>query len=259
MMTERKANYLRTRKRLVINFDQRQSSESVGRRGLRWPKLLALFGIIIVVVAVAGAGGFYFWWQNYKTMPAYSLALLIDASQRNDVATIGQRIDTETIVTNLANQVTEKSAARYGSSLSLIARSRVETLVSGLLPGVKQVVRDEVVKRVREIAEISELEPFVLFAIGLPYFVNITAEGDSARVTSISSNRQIELTMQRAGERWKVTAIKDDLLSQRIVDELIKDLPAIGQQLGELGIHKQSQLLSNPKSKRQRSKARQDE
>lgn len=48
-------------------------------------------------------------------------------------------------------------------------------------------------------------------------------------------------------------------LSQRIVDELIKDLPAIGQQLEELGIHKQPQLLSHPKSKRQRSKARQDE
>ena len=72
-------------------------------------------------------------------------------------------------------------------------------------------------------------KPFTVVAIGLPYFVNITTKGDTAKIVAALRDRQVELTMERYGERWKVTAIKDDPIVQRIVDELIRDLPAIGQ------------------------------
>jgi hypothetical protein len=37
----------------------------------------------------------------------------------------------------------------------------------------------------------------------------------------------IELVMQRDAERWKVTEFKDDLVVQRVVDSVMKELPAI--------------------------------
>ncbi len=37
--------------------------------------------------------------------------------------------------------------------------------------------------------------------------------------------------MQRSGDRWKIVAVKDDVLAGRIVDNLAKNLPAIGQEI----------------------------
>jgi hypothetical protein len=36
------------------------------------------------------------------------------------------------------------------------------------------------------------------------------------------------LGLQRSGDRWKVSEFKDDVLIQRVVDDVMKELPAIG-------------------------------
>jgi hypothetical protein len=216
------------RKRIVINLDQ-AGGKGIPSRSRRWPKVLAVLGVIVAAMAVLAIAGAYLWWAHYKTTPAYSLALLVDAAQRDDMATVDQQVDTDKIVNDLAAQVTEKAVSRYGSVLSSSARSRVEALINSLLPGVKQTVRDVFAKRVQEISHKSEHKPFAVVAIGLPYFVNITTEGDTAKIVTAPRDRLVELTMERHGERWKVTAIKDEPIVQRIVDELIRDLPAIGQ------------------------------
>jgi len=216
------------RKRIVINLDQAQK-KGIPRRGRRWPRVPAVLGVIVAAMVVLAVAGAYLWWAHYKTTPAYSLALLVDAAQRDDMATVDQQVDTDKIVNDLAAQVAEKAVSRYGAVLSSSARSRVEALVNSLLPGVKQSVRDEFAKRVQEISHKSEHKPFVVVAISLPYFVNITTEGETAKILASPRDRLFELSMERYGERWKVTAIKDDTIVQRIVDELIRDLPAIGQ------------------------------
>ena len=216
------------RKRIVINLDQ-AGGKGIPRRGRRWRKVPAVLGVIVVAMVVLAAAGAYLWWAHYKTTPAYSLALLVDAAQRDDMATVDQQVDTDKILNDLAAKVTEKAVSRYGSILSSPARSRLEGLINSLLPGVKQTVRDVFAKRVQEISHKSEYKPFAVVAIGLPYFVNITTKGDTAKIVTVPRDRLVELTMERYGERWKVTAIKDDPIVQRIVDELIGDLPAIGQ------------------------------
>jgi hypothetical protein len=40
--------------------------------------------------------------------------------------------------------------------------------------------------------------------------------------------RTIEFTMQRDAGDWRVTEVKDDVLVQRVVDNVMKELPAIG-------------------------------
>ncbi|HYN25828.1 MAG TPA: hypothetical protein VES69_12375, partial [Pyrinomonadaceae bacterium] len=182
----------------------------------------------IVLVAVLAAAGGYLWWRHYRTTPAYSLALLVDAVQRDDATVVNEIVDIDKIVDGLATEVTEKSVARYGGTLSPVQRKRIEALVPGLLPSVKQSVRDSLGKRLQEISEESEPKPFVILAIGLPYLVKITTDGDTARAIVPVQDREIELTLQRNGERWRVAAMKDDNVVPRIVDDIIKDFPAIG-------------------------------
>src|SRR5712691_1823065 len=216
------------RNRIVIDLEQ-AGGKGTPTHGRRWRKVPAVLGVIVVAMVVPAAAAAYLWWAHYKTTPAYSLALLVDAAQRDDMATVDQQVDTDKILNDLAGKVTEKTVSRYGSILSSPARSRLEGLINSLLPGVKQTVRDVFAKRVQEISHESEHKPFAVVAVGLPYFVNITTKGDTAKIVTAPRDRLVELTMERYGERWKVTAIKDDPIVQRIVDELIRDLPAIGQ------------------------------
>ncbi|MCM3905312.1 MAG: hypothetical protein ND866_26750 [Pyrinomonadaceae bacterium] len=229
MTPEQKVGGPQARKRLVISFEQPRGAKGpTSRRGRRWPKIVAALGIILVLGAVLAAAGGLLWWRHYRTTPAYSLALLVDAVQRNDITVVNEIVDIDRIVDSMAAEVTEKSVARYGGTLSPQQRRRVEALVPSLLPGVKQSVRDSLVKRLREISAESEPRPFIILAIGLPYLVKITTEGDTARAIAPVKDKEIELTLQRNGERWKVAALKDDTVAPRIVDDIIKDFPAIG-------------------------------
>jgi hypothetical protein len=229
MTLEQKAVGPQNRKRLVISFEQPDGAKgSTRRRGKLWPKIVAALGLTVVLAAVLAAAGGYLWWRHYRTTPAYSLALLLDAAQRNDVTVVNELVDVDKILDGLAAEVAEKSVARYGGTLGAQQRKRVEALVPGLLPGVKQSVRDSIVKRLREISAESEPKPFIVLAIGLPYLVKITTDGDTAKAIAPVQDREIELTLQRSGARWKVEAMKDDTVVPRIVDDMMKDFPAIG-------------------------------
>jgi uncharacterized membrane protein len=228
MTPEQKVRGPQSRKRLVISFEQPSDAKRSAKRGRRWPKILAVLGLLVVLGAGLAVAGGFLWWRHYRTTPAYSLALLVDAVQRNDVPVVNEIVDIDKIVDSMAAEVTEKSVARYGGTLSPQQRRRVEALVPSLLPGVKQNVRASLVKRLREISAESEPKPFIILAIGLPYLVKITTEGDTAKAIAPVQNREIELTLERNGERWKVAALKDDTVAPRIVDDIIKDFPAIG-------------------------------
>ncbi|HEV2885249.1 MAG TPA: hypothetical protein VGW36_10345, partial [Pyrinomonadaceae bacterium] len=226
---EQKASGPQSRKRLVISFEQPHEAKGASRRkGRRWPKVLAALGVIIILAIVLAASGVFLWWRHYQTTPAYSLALLVDAVQRDDVTVVNEIVDIDKIVDGLTAEVTEKSVSRYGGTLGAQQRRRVEALVPALLPGVKQNVRDSLVKRLREISKESEPKQFIVLAIGLPYLVKITTDGDTARAVAPVQDREIELTLQRNGERWKVEALKDDTVVPGIVDDIMKDFPAIG-------------------------------
>lgn len=222
------------RKRIVINLDQRGQAGSGSaynskRRRRRWPKVLATL-MVLIVLGIAGlAVGGYFWWRNFQTSPEYSLALLVDAAQKNDMVAVQKQIDDEAIAKNLITEVSQKASSRYGLAMNAGLQQQIDTMVPTLLPRLKDTIQAEVAKEIKEFASKSEPKPFILVALAIPRLVTITREGDNAKVTAPLPDRTVELGMTRSGDSWKVTGFKDDQLTQRVVDSVMQDLPAIGK------------------------------
>ena len=219
------------RKRIVIDLDAPQGGPAararVGKRG-RWRRILALFmGVVLVVILAAIVGGF-FGWRYYQSTPAYTLTLMIDAAQRNDLAEFQKRIDDDEIAKNMLASVSQKAAGRYGFALTSSIQQRIDTVMPNLLPGLKQTIHDEVVKEIKEFASKSEPRPFIFLVVTVPSLVKVTKDGDTAKATAALNDRMIELTMRRDADRWKVIDFKDDVVVQRVVDSVMKDLPPIG-------------------------------
>ena len=218
------------RKRIVINLDARegQPSKAPGAKRGGWRRILAiLFGLVVVGLVVALIGGFL-WWRHYQTTPVYTLTLLADAAQRNDVAEFQKRIDDEEIAKNMVGTVSQKAAGRYGVAISSSVQQQIDSVVPSLLPRMKQTIHDELVKEIKQFSSASEPRSFIFLLVTVPSLVRVTTEGDTAKATTAISDRTIEFTMKRDAERWKVTEFKDDVVVQRIVDSVMKELPAIG-------------------------------
>jgi BMFP domain-containing protein YqiC len=197
------------------------------RKG-RIGKVLAILALLFVVVLLAVGVGAFLWWQHYQTTPPYSLALLVDAAQRNDMPAVDLIVDTDKIVDNLAAQVMEKAAGRYGGALSGEVNKTIRARVPALLPVIKQQVRSAVTERVRQLSAKADQKPFVVIALAIPYFVTVTTEGDKASAITSIHDQQVKLDLEHSGTVWKVVAVHDDALVQQLVDQVIKELPAIG-------------------------------
>lgn len=209
-------------------------------RSFRWLFVIAPLALIVIIV-----GGFLLWWQSYKSTPAYSLALLVDAVQRNDQSDFDQLVDTDKIVENFVPQVTEKALGTYAAALTSAFREQVTSLVPTLMPQVKQVVRDEFTGQVKELAARAEGKPFILIALGMPYEVDIKEDDDKAEATVKLKDRQVVLTMLRNGERWKIVAVKDDAMATRIVEKIASNLPSLDKNNLEKEVRKRLKNLPN--------------
>src|SRR6266702_2974866 len=95
------------RNRIVIDFDNQEAARAQPRResgrGIGRP-LLIIAVILILIVGGIGAGG-YFWWRHYQSGPAYTLALLVDATQRNDKQTADSILDNDKIAADFVSQI----------------------------------------------------------------------------------------------------------------------------------------------------------
>jgi hypothetical protein len=198
-------------------------------RPKRWPKVLAIIAAFLIVMVLLAAAGVFLWWRYYQTTPAYSVALIIDAAQNNQMEEFDKRIDDEEIAKRMLANVSQKVTARYGVAINASIQKEIDNLMPRLMPKVKQTIHEETAKEIREFASKSSPKPFIVVALAVPSFVTITTQGDTAKASSKLNDRIIELGMQRDSDRWKVVEVNDDVLVQRIVDNLMKELPTIGR------------------------------
>ena len=224
-----------SRNRIVINLDQSPGSlkqspgpKVLGRKTRRWPKIVGLLaGLVVATVVLAAVGG-YFWWRHYQTTPAYSLALILDAAQRNDMAAFDKQMDDDEIGRNMVANFKQKAESRYGAALTVSLQRQIDNLLPLFLPRLKQTAHLELAKQIKEFSAKVGAKPFFVVALTVPSLVKITTEAETAKVAATLSDRPFQLTMRRDGDRWKVTALNDDTLTQRVVDDMMKELPPIG-------------------------------
>lgn len=236
--------------RIVVNFDPAAApaARRQPKRRRRWVRVLAIVAIIFVAIIVVVAIAAFFSWRHFQATPEYSVALLVDAAQRNDQAELAKLIDEDEIAKNMIGNVSQKAVARYGGALNASTQQQIDKAMPAFLPRVKQTIHDELANQIKSFAGASEPKPFVLVVASVPSLVKITTEGDTARATGSISGRNLDFTMHRDGDRWKVIAFNDDALVQRIVDSVMKDLPPIG------GFDSNSPLFKNPGRSRKKGR-----
>jgi hypothetical protein len=227
------------RNRIVINLDEKQSGRGArGRSGGGRP-LLIIAIILLIVIGGLAAGG-YFWWRHYQSSPAYSLALLVDAAQRNDGATVDGILDTGKISDDLVAQVRQKlPSSPVDSSLWPAPLDSIKTAASAKL---KQTVHDQLMKEVQQLTDAAAGKPFIIVALAVPRFVDINEQDKVAHATANIKDQQIQLTMESDGQRWRIVAIKDDKLARMVADSLVHSVPANGSQVQD-SIRKQLEGL----------------
>ena len=193
-----------------------------------------LLPLVFGGLLIGGFAAGFLWWQHYKTTPAYSLALLVDASQRNDAAAFDRIVDMDKVVENFGPQLAQKGAGGFVFDLATSLRTQLETVAPGVMVSVKQIVREEFRKQISEIAGPSGARPFVLTAVAIPFKANISESHDKAKAKMNKGDQQVELFMERSeGGSWKVVSLRDDALAARIFNEIVKGLPRSGSKLDQ--------------------------
>lgn len=227
------------RKRIVINIDQQGDGARSGKRSRGWTLPLLIVALVLLfIVGAIGVGG-YVWWRRYQGRPAYSLALLVDASQRNDTPTIDGLLDTEKITLDFVGQVRQRIT---GSLLNSVTSNQIDSTIASLTPKLKETVHDEFLQELHRLTEPAAGKPFFLVALVINQFAEIKEENARAQINVRSE--QIQLTMQQEGDRWRVIAVQDDKLAKLVADAVMKNLPAKGGQVDE--IRKQLEKFMNP-------------
>ena len=209
----------------------------------RWPRVLGIFvSILLLLVVVAGVAGF-FYWRHLQTTPQYSLAVMIDAARNNDDKTVNEIVDTDAVIDDFVPQVTDKAVELYGRGLPKPLIKQIARIASPVLDVVKERARAELPRQLHERTKPFENVPFVALVIGADRYLDITYEGEVATVKSKIKDRPLELRMKKVGERWKVVAVKDEKLSERIAKRIGQQLIALVQQRSSSSIRKAGERI----------------
>ena len=217
--------------KFVVNLDESKSEKSVPQGVSPEPKkrrgclrILGILGVFTLILLLIGAIGGYFYWQSVKKTPQYSLALLVDAARRDDKETVAQIIDTEQVVNNFVPQISEKAVELYGRNLPPQIINRVALLVVPLMPAIKEKAKAELPQLIREKTETFDRVPYWAIALFAERGLDIKIDGDTATIKSKNPDKPAEFTMKRDGQLWKITAVKDEKLAQKVAEK-------VGQQI----------------------------
>ena len=227
------------RNRIVINFDRspRGSAGKKGRRG-GLGRLLIIVAVVLLLLVGGVVGGVYFWWRQYQNSPAYALAVLADASQRDDTATVDGILDTDKVTDDFVAQVRERIGGSAAAAIGSVWPAQTDSALQTLSPKLKQTVHDELVKEVQRLTGPAAGKPFIVVALAITRFADIKEENNVAQVKLNIKDEHLELTMQPSspspqpgGGRWRITAVQDDKLAKLIADGVTRNLPSSGAQV----------------------------
>jgi hypothetical protein len=184
----------------------------------RW-HLLFLIPIFLFVIGSLAA---LIWWQYHKTTPAYSLAILVDAAQRNDTAAFDEVFDVNQVAESFVSQV----AKSKGITLPGWLGSGLQSIPPRVTDTIKPIVREGVRRRIHDLGVQSDGKPFLLTAVGILMKANIIKEGNRATATITHREQTMKLRLERTDRHWKVVSVNDDALAARIMADVANELPS---------------------------------
>jgi hypothetical protein len=193
---------------------------------------LILGTVALTLLTVAGISGIIYY-QNLKSSPQYSLALLVDAAKRNDTAEIDARVDIDAVVDDFMPQVTGKAIELYGRGVSPQVLQKVSVLAQPLMPAVKDRARAELPRVIRERTAKYGDVPFFAMALGASSYIGVSITGDTALVNSKLENRPLAMTMRRNGDRWQIIGLRDDKLATDIAQKVGQEIIAVAANGGK--------------------------
>ena len=215
------------RNRIVIDLNQPHAGPRAARPGRsRAGRVLLVIGIVLAAIVIGVATGAYFWWQNYKARPSYTLALLVDAAQRNDNQEIDRILDMDKIAESFVGEV--RSRLTGSSILNSLLPSQVDQMVATITPKLKQTLREVLPGEIQRVSAPAKGKPFILIALGVPYLVKVKEDGATATFDLKLNEEQIQVTMQKSENSWRIVSIKDDRLANIIADAAKKGVTERG-------------------------------
>ncbi|HYJ88909.1 MAG TPA: hypothetical protein VEW46_22785 [Pyrinomonadaceae bacterium] len=182
----------------------------------RW-RLLFLIPIFLLVIGSLAA---FVWWQYHKTTPGYSLAILVDAAQRNDTAAFDDVFDVNQVAQSFASQVAETKGINLPGWLG-----GLQSVSPRITETIKPIVREGVRRRIHDLGVQSDGKPFVLTALGILMKSSIIIEGNRATATITLREQTLKLRLERTDRHWKVVSVIDDALAARIIADVANELP----------------------------------
>jgi hypothetical protein len=231
------------RNRIVINFDDPAAASGRGDASRRRSsgrgigRILGVIAILLVLIVGGLAAGGFFWWRHYQSSPAYSLALLVDATQRKDQPAVDNCLDTDKIATDFVSQIRARVPA------SAIWASQIDLTKMSSSTKVKETLHDQLIIELQRLTDVAAGKPFVIIALAVPRFADIKQENNVAHATVNLKDEQIQLTMVQNGDRWRVTAVQDERLARLLAQAMVNTLPTNG---GHLQDELQRQLNNLP-------------
>jgi hypothetical protein len=240
------------RNRIVINLDESQTPGRRRKRGTRRGvgRLLLIIAVVLLLLGGGVVTGGYLWWRHYQNGPAYTLAILADAAQRNDTATVDGILDTDKVCDDFTTQVRQHAGGSVASAISSVWPTQPNSALLTLSPRLKQTVHDEMVKELQRLTEPAKGKPFILLALAMARFADIKEENNVAQVKVDIKDDHLQLTMlpatQPDGARWRITAVQDDRLAKKIADDMTQNLPAAAGTQIQDEIHKQMDRIKKP-------------
>ena len=214
------------RNRIVINLDSPRPKRSRGRFG----KVLLIVALVLLLIAGGLGTGGYFWWQKYQNGPAYSLAVLVDAVQRNDTVTVDKMIDVDKISADFVSQVREKTA---GSLAATLWSAQGDAATAQVSAKIKETLNEQLVSQLRDLTAVAKGKPLFIVALCIPYYASVKQDNNTANATVNIKGEVIQLTMQAQDNRWRIIAVKDEKLAQVVADAVVSSLPANGSHLND--------------------------
>jgi hypothetical protein len=244
------------RSRIVVNVEQPQQPEDGGaasagrRRGrLRAPRdngrrrralLVAAIPLAAILLLIFGVG--YWWWQSFKSGPAYTLALVVDAAERDDQEAFERLVDVEGVSRSVVPQVIERVRGGDNSlNIPPQVRRQIAQNAQVWLPGVREQVRGVLMTETKQLGERGGGRdyPFFVRALALSRLgESRTQEGTAgsdatATVTYQVNERPVEFGLRRGGGEgqpdWRIVSLKSDDLATRVAEQVGKTFPMMGR------------------------------